>query len=489
MTNVRLAREMQGLALDWLTVLYRAKGVFPVRFKQSSQPRHFAWTSAEALVAFFEARKPVPQGSVETVLGVIQQSLWASPRGGKLVLALGEFPLDRGVVDSSVRAVLALAAIRYDMLKNGIERYRIGDLPDERFTSVYIGRLVEELLTGIEAEANDKGGWGTFYGETSRVDPTSHALAALIRCRHNSQSYERTIDDAVKWLREAQKDAGWGATKHSEEPDPGNTALVLSALSLVLPVTEPLIVDGVNFLRIRIQKGLLADTIEDLRVADGGMGPIHQGISIPACPRVLQALLACGIDPRDECVQKLLARIYAMRRDEQPRPDGTGPLTGWGLETDSNSTWYTSIVAYACSDYLRYAEYAGNRVDDLERAHLVTRMETLAVERSRHAAECQRLEKELEKVGGDLRAYRSKNVTSYRTISYGVATIALFLGLLLSLTLHIIAKCRDSVVLDWLAGSVSLSSFITVCVLTYRFIRHALPGEAPPAAKHAVPPE
>ena len=472
-----LAKTITSEGLAWLDSLFASKGCFPVKFSDSVETdRHFAWTSAEALLAFFEAGVEPSDKYILKFLNTIIKSAEKSPRGGKLIPALGEYSLDRGMIESTIRTVVTLSEIRYNMLKKGISGYAIDEQIKE-IDSLEMARMIEYYLVGLEKNVNDRGGWGTFYGEMSRIDPTAHALIAFIRCRQSKESFLDIIEETKNWLIDArQDDKGWGATASSAQSDPGNTALALIALSYVLPITDQVLVDGVAFLQQCVNDGSRDDVLDDLVLTDLGMGNVRQGICIPSAPRMIQALLACGIHPGDPSIVSLMKDIYAKRREEKLQ-GGFSKVFGWGLQSAQNSTWYTSIVVYACTEFLRYAQYAGNRLDSMERNILSARIESLSQETIKGKETIGSLLVEQNKIKHNLGIFNIHNAKRYRRIAYLTTAISIVTLLCLSLSLFFLDKFVPGYGLVWMSSSFGLGSLASIYPIWRGYLRRVFPDE------------
>jgi hypothetical protein len=449
------------------------------------EPGYYIWTNAEAIIAFIEAKAEIPEKAIERFLEEVYNCKIAN-KGGELI-PTGEYRslgLRKGVVDCTVRVVQALFEIRYYMIRKGINDYTLEKGIKVKPSDIKI--LIDSLLRGLIAEKNDEGGWGTFYGEESRTDPTAHVLITLVRCRLSEKEYKIVIEETANYLVKElriESEKGWGSMDASEEADPGNTSLALKALALVNPVTEQVLIDGVEYLRKCINNGEFFDIMDKLEFGKGAMGSTAEGICIPTAPRMLEALLACGVYPNDDIINKLVSYIVSkVRKEVDPEivAKGLSEVEGWGLDNRNINTWYTSIVVYAFSDYLRYAEYAGNRVDDTERCYLATRIETLMKGTEDLENSYKKLENDFMTVSTEYNKIRQninslKAAKDYRKIAYIILYSAA--GILggFSILLNLYGNAINKNILVYLSYALGSGDIITLVSVIKKYLSKKIP--------------
>jgi hypothetical protein len=267
--------------------------------------------------------------------------------------------------------------------------------------------------------------------------------------------------------------------------DPGNTALALTSLALVRPYSNPIISEALDFLLDSIQNADYEDFTEELRLNKIGMGPSSQQICIPTAPRMVQALLACRISPRDQSISDLFNLIRSRSRPEERRANHSPEAHGWGLKTDSNSSWYTSIVVYACSDYLHSAEPAYKRPETLDRMNQLARMESMSLALEQGQSRIRELDRALtvsldESVAlrNERAAWKPRSMNAYRLTSYCSAAGGLVALLFASAMIYLYGSTVDSTLMKWAGGVLSASSVVSVAIVIFRYFSRAIP--APP---------
>jgi len=111
----------------------------------------------------------------------------------------------------------------------GIDVYQASMLCFILFKANYDINVLQNLITWIEQQQNNDGGWGTIANEASTVAETSLVLISLSSCNYtNSYIFKK----GTAWLHAAQNlDGGWGNIPSTFASNTINTSQAIWALS------------------------------------------------------------------------------------------------------------------------------------------------------------------------------------------------------------------------------------------------------------------
>jgi hypothetical protein len=360
----RNLRECMGRGVRALIDSAKAKGLFPAyidELRQNEIPHqnevlqgYAAWTTAEGILALIITHPWIHEFDTPTDYDDIQLDFLVNATQNLLKIernfeqqGIPAFPdlyIDdlqlkyRGVVDSTVKVIMALNAVRRYMI---FKRWPIihthnGEIEIPIET---INDAIDSLIKWLENEQDERGGWGIWKGAESRIYPTHFAITALLDCGKSKN--DPHIKKAVKWLRE------WELSH--KQTDIANTSFFVLGLSQAENLWSESVKRKVNDINYKLKNNCPTDVYTHINVPNYGNVPV----TYPAKPRAICALLQSGESPLSPTILTLLDEIWTREL----------PKNGWAEEKKEKDaepqTWYTYVVIDTIATWFTYIEELG----------------------------------------------------------------------------------------------------------------------------------
>lgn len=314
-----------------------------------------AWTTAEGILAVLHSEPflhDFKNGPDIDFLAMVTNNLVCIQRNFKEdgVPADPDFGIShRGVIDSTVKVLLALLAVRHFVISKGWDRLTNWK-KDIVIPLIKIDSIISDLSQWVMSNQNEDGSWGLWKGTEGRTYPTFYAIKVLLDCGEKPKSEQ--INKAIRWINSHQlEDGGWGFSTSENTSDLASTSFAILALTQVGPLWGKEIWKGEKLLQEIIKQNNYDDTPKKMKIPIGGMSKnVEIPVIHPTKPRLLCALLQAGMSPFSAMVQHLLKQICCEELD----------AGGWASVGEKElQTWYTYVVIDSFTIWFSYAEELG----------------------------------------------------------------------------------------------------------------------------------
>ena len=236
-----MRRGVKSLASDALNAgVFRPYGDNSELDVSAIQQGSGAWTTAEGILAilytdpWFHDSKSVPDTDL---LSRATYSLLNIKRNYREEGIPADPDLGishRGVVDSTVKVVMALTSVKRYMISRGWHELATRD-NKLQVSLDHVDTCIDALSYWLKRNQNNDGSWGLWQGEEGRSYPTYYAIKALMDCGEKGES--DCITRASRWFKKNQnEDGGWGFSQSDRDSDIASTSFAVLALSHVEPL-------------------------------------------------------------------------------------------------------------------------------------------------------------------------------------------------------------------------------------------------------------